>query len=273
MGVSSWLKLLWVALAAGALAMPRSSLLQALATTGRVRSGVGIGRLPGASLLTLEIPKTTWTLFYLVGSSVNALLLLLAVAAHENPLLQTVLRALQSRAHEAAVLTVNQHTVAFLSLFLLQTTRRFLESLLITDSGARLPPLHPDAVSHAAQDALWRRAVVALGVVLFVVASYHQFVCNLLLARLKRQNRMQHVVPRGDWFDAVRCPLYSCEVLVYLALALAAGGSNASLFYVFAWVLANQAASAQLSSDWYDRKFRAEQRRALPRWKLVPRVW
>lgn len=130
-----------------------------------------------------------------------------------------------------------------------------------------------DAVSHAAQDAFWRRIVVALGVVLFVVASYHQFVCNLLLARLKRQNRMQHVVPHGDWFDVVRSPLFSCEVLIYVALALVAGGTNGSLYFILVWVLANQAAAAQLSSDWYDRKFRAEQRRGFPRWKLVPRVW
>lgn len=129
----------------------------------------------------------------------------------------------------------------------------------------------PDAVSrNDEQDALWRRAVVALGVVLFVVASYHQFLCNLLLARLKKQHHMQHVIPRGDWFDAVRCPLYSCEVLLYLALALVAGGTNVSLYFVLTWVLANQAASAQLSSDWYDRKFRGHK---LPRWKLVPHVW
>lgn len=84
-----------------------------------------------------QVPKTTWTLFYLVGTFVNALLLLLAVAAHENPLLQTVLRALQSREQAEAdvLLVVNQHAVAFVSFFLLQTTRRFLESLLITEFG------------------------------------------------------------------------------------------------------------------------------------------
>lgn len=56
MDVVSWLKLLWVALTAGAVAMPHSALLQAIATTGKVRSTVGIARLPGASLLSLEVP-------------------------------------------------------------------------------------------------------------------------------------------------------------------------------------------------------------------------
>lgn len=84
-----------------------------------------------------QIPKTAWTLFYLVGSAVNALLLLLALFAHDNALLQSVLRALQSRALplDDGELVVNRHTVAFLSFFLLQTSRRFLESLLITQFG------------------------------------------------------------------------------------------------------------------------------------------
>lgn len=55
MDVRAWLQLLWLALAAGALAMPRSSVLQALATTGKVRAAVGVAQLPGAALLQLEV--------------------------------------------------------------------------------------------------------------------------------------------------------------------------------------------------------------------------
>lgn len=127
-----------------------------------------------------------------------------------------------------------------------------------------------DATSDVNQTTLWRRAVVATGAVLFVFASYHQFVCNWVLAALKKRHKLQHVVPRGDWFDSVRCPLYSAEILLYVAFALVAGGTNASLYAIALWVIVNQSVSAKLNSDWYDRKFRDAE---LPKWKLIPSIW
>lgn len=123
------------------------------------------------------------------------------------------------------------------------------------------------------EEALLRRCVITIGTVLFVVASYHQSLCNLLIARLKRRNRLQHVVPHGDWFDSVRCPLYAAEVLLYLSFVLVAGGGNVNLRFIFAWVLTNQCVSAKLNSDWYDRKFRGDERDNLPKWVLLPGVW
>lgn len=130
----------------------------------------------------------------------------------------------------------------------------------------------PDAtVEH--DETLLRRAVISIGVVLFVVASYHQSLCNLLIARLKRRNCLQHGIPQGDWFDSVRCPLYATEVLLYLSFMLVVGGGNVNMCFIFAWVLLNQCVSAKLNSDWYDRKFRSEERDSLPKWIMLPGVW
>lgn len=88
-----------------------------------------------------QVPKSYWTWFYLIGASFNSLLLLLVVIAQDNPMFQTVLRAMQSRATDssdddsAPLLAVNAHTIAFLSLFALHLSRRFFESLLITQFG------------------------------------------------------------------------------------------------------------------------------------------
>lgn len=129
----------------------------------------------------------------------------------------------------------------------------------------------PDAA--AMHDAtLLRRATISIGTVLFVVASYHQARCNYIIAKLKKQHHYRHVIPHGDWFDYVRCPLYATEVLLYVSFVLVTGGGNTMQYFIFAWVLTNQCVSAKFNSDWYDAKFRNE-RSKLPKWKLCPGVW
>ncbi|GAB9474078.1 putative 3-oxo-5-alpha-steroid 4-dehydrogenase/steroid 5-alpha-reductase [Globisporangium polare] len=289
MDVSTGWKLLWVALGTGALVTLKSAFVQGLAVTGKVRSSAGIAQHPGAALLKLELKKSCWTWFYLIGSCLNAALLLLALFAQENPTARSVLRTLQSTTD--GQIRINSDTIVFLGLFAFHTTRRFVESLLITEFGDStmhisaflLGCIHyvgvapsvlsdPDA-SAQHEESLWRRAIISTGTVLFVVASYHQSLCNLLIARLKKRNRLQHVIPHGDWFDSVRCPLYAAEVLLYLSFVLVVGGANVSMYFIFVWVLLNQTVSAKFNSDWYDRKFRSDERENLPKWVMLPGVW
>lgn len=346
MDVSTGWKLLWVALGTGALVTLKSAFVQGLAVTGKVRSSAGIAQHPGAALLKLEVrndiaslspfslslthsyshtrmcpckqlKKSCWTWFYLIGSCLNAALLLLALFAQENPTARSVLRTLQSTTD--GQIRINSDTIVFLGLFAFHTTRRFVESLLITEFGDStmhisgkstkwwlliclwgnvdqlthtlcyvliaflLGCIHyvgvapsvlsdPDA-SAQHEESLWRRAIISTGTVLFVVASYHQSLCNLLIARLKKRNRLQHVIPHGDWFDSVRCPLYAAEVLLYLSFVLVVGGANVSMYFIFVWVLLNQTVSAKFNSDWYDRKFRSDERENLPKWVMLPGVW
>jgi 3-oxo-5-alpha-steroid 4-dehydrogenase 3 len=120
---------------------------------------------------------------------------------------------------------------------------------------------------------LLRRVSISLGTILFVVATYHQALCNYLIATQKRRHHNRHVIPHGDWFDYVRCPLYSTEILLYVAFALVTGGHNSMQYFICAWVATNQCVSAKFNSDWYDTKFRNEQKGKLSKWKLCPGVW
>jgi protein-S-isoprenylcysteine O-methyltransferase Ste14 len=114
--------------------------------------------------------------------------------------------------------------------------------------------------------------MAGVGVVLYAVASYHQTRCNFLLAKQKRANNMKHVIPRGDWFDVVRSPLYTTEMMLYAGFILVTGGTTAMLYLVSAWVVANQVLLATISSQWVEDKFR-DRINELPKWKLLPFVW
>lgn len=231
------------------------------------------------------MPKKLWTWFYLVGA-LHSIVVLCAVAfADAHPAVQLVLQLLQS---SSARVQVQRDTVIFLALFAVHVTRRFLESVLVTQFGearmhagvflvgcfhyiaATLSALtDPDAVTPH-DDTERRRILMALGVAIYAVASYHQSVCNLLIATQKRANEMQYVVPHGDWFDYVRCPLYTADILLYVSFVLVTGGTNVMLYFTLAWVLVNQTLLAKFNSDWSDAKFRDA---TLPKWKLVAYLW
>ncbi|KAF1780713.1 3-oxo-5-alpha-steroid 4-dehydrogenase, C-terminal [Phytophthora cactorum] len=184
------------------------------------------------------------------------------------------------------IILIQPHTIAFLTLFSVHTTRRFLESLLVTEFGdARMHAcstyhyiatvlsvlFDPDSIT-VHELTVSRLAMAGLGVVLFIIASYHQTRCNYLLAKQKRANNMKHVIPRGDWFEAVRSPLYTTEIMLYAGFILVSGCTATMLYLVSAWVVVNQVLLAQISSQWVEDKFR-DRINELPKWKLLPYVW
>ena len=129
-------------------------------------------------------------------------------------------------------------------------------------------------------------------VVLFVWASYHQCVCHIILADLRKartprqqsrdeqnDNMVEHAyhrtrardscskprtvcsaqnlhvgLPVGDWFQFVSCPHYSAEVLIYWSLMLVEWGSTAMLLPCV-FVVCVLSLSAHQMHGWYCSKF------------------
>ncbi|CAI5700341.1 unnamed protein product [Peronospora effusa] len=276
----------WLLAIACALVSFQSNFCRGFVLQGKMRTSA---QLPGLWLLHLEVPKSYWTWFYLIGALHSILMLLVALFWQKMQVVQDVLHFAHPL-EETDVVMIQPHIIKFLSLFAVHTTRRFLESLLVTEFGdAKMHAcilfvgtyhyvvtvvsvlFDPDSIRMHKETTL-RHVMFGWGIVLFAFASYHQMRCNYLLAKQKRANYMKHVVPHGDWFDTVRNPLYTTEIMLYASFILVTGGTTAMLYLVSAWVIANQVLLANMSSQWIENKFR-DRRNELPKWKLVPFVW
>ncbi|KAG3090485.1 hypothetical protein PI124_g13479 [Phytophthora idaei] len=286
-------QLTWVIAIAGGLLSFRSSFCRGFVLQGKMRTPVAVSQLPGlSSLLRVEVSKSHWTWFYLIGALHSILMLAIAVFWQDTQVVQYALHLAHPSAglEDHGIILIQPHTIAFLTLFSVHTTRRFLESLLVTEFGdARMHAcilfvgtyhyiatvlsvlFDPDSIT-VHELTVSRLAMAGLGVVLFIIASYHQTRCNYLLAKQKRANNMKHVIPRGDWFEAVRSPLYTTEITLYTGFILVTGGTATMLYLVSAWVVVNQVLLAQISSQWVEDKFR-DRINELPKWKLLPYVW
>ncbi|KAJ0406360.1 hypothetical protein P43SY_006968 [Pythium insidiosum] len=277
---------MWAAMAVLMIGTLFSDLLRALLVHGKVRQDTSFSCRWSDSLLRLEMRKSGWTWFYLAGTIYNLAIAAALTLWPTHPLVQTALRWLQhATGEDTALVRIRDDVVLVIGLLGIQDLRRFLESVLVTEFGdstmhvARL--IHylgiaPSSLSDPASTdrsaalvsidspALW------IGLLLFALGSFHQWKCNASLAKQKRDNGYRHVIPRGGWFDAVRCPLYSAELLIYLAFVVITGGQHTMVIVVFLWVLLNQSICAKYQSDWYELKFRGEE---LVRWVLVPGIW
>lgn len=280
-------QLTWVVAVAGALLSFRSEFCRGFVLQGKMRTPAAVAHLPGLSLLRIEVPKRWWTWFYLIGAANSAAMTVIAVLWQNTELVQQLLHIMH---HSTGIVTIQPHTIAFLVLFTVHTTRRFLESAFVTEFGdAKMHAcilfvgtyhyvatvlsvlFDPDAVK-VYESSISRRVMAGVGAVLFVLGSYHQLRCNYLLAKQKRANNMKHVVPRGDWFEVVRSPLYTTEIMLYAGFILVTGGTIHMLYLVSAWVVANQVLLAHISSQWVEDKFR-DRVDELPKWKLFPFLW
>ncbi|POM80049.1 3-oxo-5-alpha-steroid 4-dehydrogenase/steroid 5-alpha-reductase [Phytophthora palmivora] len=278
-------QLTWLIAATGGLLSFHSSFCRGFVLQGKMRTSVAVSELPGLTLLRVEVPKSYWTWFYLIGALHSLLMLIVTVFWQHTQTVQYALH-LAHPSVDQEIIIIQPHTIAFLTLFSIHTTRRFLESLLVTEFGdARMHAcstyhyvatvlsvlFDPDSTTmHKFTTSRWLMA--GLGVALYIVGSYHQTRCNYLLAKQKRANNMKHVIPRGDWFETVRSPLYTTEIMLYAGFILVTGGTTVMLYLVSAWVIVNQVLLAQISSLWVEEKFR-DQTNELPKWKLLPYVW
>ncbi|GLE02072.1 hypothetical protein PINS_up010910 [Pythium insidiosum] len=267
-----------------------NDLLRALLVHGKVRKDTVFAHHWYDMLLRLELKKSGWTWFYLAGTIYN-----LAIAATltfwpTHPTVQVALRWLQSASgDDMTSVRIRDEVTLVIGLLGVQDLRRFLESVFVTEFGNSTMHIalliaglihylgiapsslsDPASIAGSSSSLTLVSPTLWIGLALFVFGTYHQWKCNTMLAKQKRDSGYRHVVPRGDWFDVVRCPLYSAELLIYLAFVVIAGTQHTMVLVVFLWVLLNQSICAKYQSDWYEQKFRGEQ---LVRWVLIPGLW
>ena len=90
------------------------------------------------------------------------------------------------------------------------------------------------------------------GIALIIYASIHQHRAAIILAGL-RHTGSNYGLPKGDWFEYVSCPHYLSECLIYAGFAFLLG--HVSAWLTLTSVLINQIALAQISHEWYQKKF------------------
>ncbi|KAM8888215.1 polyprenal reductase isoform 2-T2 [Synchiropus picturatus] len=100
-----------------------------------------------------------------------------------------------------------------------------------------------------------------IGIVLFVVASWLQHQCMVLLAGLRTGKSglvetLAHKVPHGGLFDWVSCPHYLAELLIYTSFSIIYGGQSLTCWLVVLYVFFNQALAAQLCHELYITKYK-----------------
>ncbi|PFH57471.1 hypothetical protein XA68_15019 [Ophiocordyceps unilateralis] len=112
------------------------------------------------------------------------------------------------------------------------------------------------------------RGLLALPV--FLAASLGQNHCHHHLANLPK-----YTLPCEGLFRRLICPHYTCECVIYLAIAFVSAppGSlfNPSLLCVLAMVLANLGATARDTERWYEQKFGRD--KVAGRWKMIPFIY
>lgn len=114
---------------------------------------------------------------------------------------------------------------------------------------------------------LTARTIAALA--LFTTASLNQHRAHKHLASLRK-----YTLPHDGFFAYIACPHYTCECLIYVALALASAAPghifNRTLLAGLFFVVANLGATAGNTRAWYVEKFGGEK---VPRWRMIPFVF
>jgi|AntAceMinimDraft_1070359.scaffolds.fasta_scaffold11764_1 3-oxo-5-alpha-steroid 4-dehydrogenase 3 len=106
-----------------------------------------------------------------------------------------------------------------------------------------------------------------MGTALFVMGNIHQNRYHRHLAAIRgpggnavaagspaaaaSPHARTYGIPYGGWFDAVSCPHFLAEVMLYAGLALTAGPNAAATLPMLAAVVANLAVAARRNHAWY----------------------
>lgn len=102
------------------------------------------------------------------------------------------------------------------------------------------------------------------------MASLRQNQCHRHLASLPK-----YTLPNEGMFEYLVCPHYTCEVGVYVALALITAPKgmliNKTMLCVTAFVLINLGGTAVTTREWYAQKFGAK--RIAKKYNMIPYVF
>ncbi|RDA90298.1 hypothetical protein CP533_3336 [Ophiocordyceps camponoti-saundersi (nom. inval.)] len=108
------------------------------------------------------------------------------------------------------------------------------------------------------------------GLIVFLAAWVGQNRCHHHLASLRK-----YTLPHQGLFRFIISPHYTCECLVYLALAFVAAPSgslfNPTLLCALAFVVTNLGVTARGTKRWYAQKFGQE--KVVGRWNMIPFVF
>ncbi|XP_068724303.1 polyprenol reductase-like isoform X1 [Montipora capricornis] len=173
-----------------------------------------------------------------------------------------------------------------LLLLLVQTCRRLFESLFVSVFTGKMNVAHYllgviyyilDATSLAApllqcskRDEDWCHTCYSpfttlrwyqyLAVIMFVWASWHQWNCHNILAKLRQSPGGQTVkvyrIPQGDWFKFVSSPHYLAEIMIYVSLFVFQKGCNIYFGLLLLFTIQNLSIGATVSHEWYKKKFK-----------------
>lgn len=96
-----------------------------------------------------------------------------------------------------------------------------------------------------------------IGAAIFLWGWMHQRCCHAILGSLREHAEQidDYVIPHGDWFEIVSCPHYLAEIVIYAGLLVASGGTDITIWLLFAFVVANLVFAAAETQRWYIRKF------------------
>ncbi|KAG2298181.1 hypothetical protein Bca52824_034653 [Brassica carinata] len=96
-----------------------------------------------------------------------------------------------------------------------------------------------------------------IGGAIFLWGWLHQRRCHAILGSL-RENPSQakeYIIPHGDWFEIVSSPHYLAEIVLYVGLLIASGGTDITIWLLVCFVVGNLSLSAGETHRWYLRKF------------------
>ncbi|PHH68966.1 hypothetical protein CDD80_7110 [Ophiocordyceps camponoti-rufipedis] len=110
----------------------------------------------------------------------------------------------------------------------------------------------------------------SLGLAVYLAAWLEQNRCHRHLASLPK-----YTLPSEGLFRLFVCPHYTCECVIYLALAFVAAPPdrlfNPSLLCIFVFVVTNLGTTARNTEKWYGQKFGRD--KLAGRWKMIPFVF
>ncbi|KAK6234236.1 hypothetical protein QUC31_006642 [Theobroma cacao] len=111
------------------------------------------------------------------------------------------------------------------------------------------------------------------GAAIFAWGWLHQCSCHAILGSLRTHRSdqtVEYVIPRGDWFNIVSSPHYLAEMVIYVGLLVASGGTDLTIWLLLGFVVANLAFAAADTHRWYLHKFEDY---PPDRWAILPFVY
>ncbi|KFK40072.1 hypothetical protein AALP_AA3G326600 [Arabis alpina] len=96
-----------------------------------------------------------------------------------------------------------------------------------------------------------------IGAAIFLWGWIHQRRCHAILGSLRESpsQAKEYVIPHGDWFRMVSSPHYLAEIVLYLGLLIANGGTDITIWLLFGFVVGNLTLAAGETHRWYLQKF------------------